>query len=80
MTDVNFEYALCAIYPLIGTCILTLLRMDEIQNKIYYSMYFVIDKIYNFNSITILIIVNIIGIYLILLKINIEINIKFSLK
>ena len=80
MEEHNHNINLSSIYPSIFTFLLLLVSNEDVKNLICTFTNFLFVKICKFDNISLLILVNIIGIFLILQKVKIEINIKYSLK
>ncbi len=72
-------YELNLTHQFIGTLIMLILGNNNIKQGIIDFVYYTIDKIKNCDYISAIIILNIVGFYIIMYKIKIEINIKYSL-
>ena len=74
MTDLNQDYNLNSL------CILLVIFLYNVYQSNYYYFQLLLNKILLLNYTSLFIIINIIGIYILLKNLTIEINIKCSMK
>ena len=74
MTDLNQDYNLNSL------CILMIIFLYNVYQSNYYYFQLLLNKILLLNYTSLFIIINIIGIYILLKNLTIEINIKCSMK
>lgn len=74
MTDLNQDYNLNSL------CILMIIFLYNVYQSNYYYFHLILNKILLLNYTSLFIIINIIGIYILLKNLTIEINIKCSMK
>lgn len=74
MTDLNQDYNLNSL------CILLVIFLYNVYQSNYYYFQLLLNKILLLNYTSLFLIINIVGLYILLKHISIEINIKCSLK